>query len=143
MEGSLESRRSDGRPMERCGNAVKQFWRVATRYEKTTRAFLYMLCIGAAKLWIETVSLAYPGGLIRLKLILSHKRNLIMGADAAHCGTAATRADEEEGWMYYTTDGKKTVAKTAGDSHTMAYCMVPPEAAKAAMEPAAAAKAKA
>ena len=36
--------------IERCVNAVKQFRRIAMRYEKTARAFLSMLCIGAARL---------------------------------------------------------------------------------------------
>ena len=44
--------------IERCVNALKQFRRIATRYEKTARAFLSMLCIGAAKLWIKTVNTA-------------------------------------------------------------------------------------
>ena len=42
--------------IERCVNALKQFRRIATRYEKTARAFLSMLCIAAAKLWIKTVN---------------------------------------------------------------------------------------
>ena len=42
--------------IERCVNALKQFRRIATRYEKTARAFLSMLCIGAARLWIKTVN---------------------------------------------------------------------------------------
>ena len=44
--------------IERCVNALKQFRRVATRYEKTARAFLSMLCIGAARLWIKTLNTA-------------------------------------------------------------------------------------
>jgi transposase len=42
--------------IERCVNALKQFRRIATRYEKTARAFLSMLCIGAARIWIKTVN---------------------------------------------------------------------------------------
>ena len=42
----------------RCVNALKQFHGTATRYDKTTRAFLSMLCIGAAKLWIKAVNTA-------------------------------------------------------------------------------------
>jgi transposase len=42
--------------IERCVNALKQSRRIATRYEKTAKAFLSMLCIGAAKLWIKTVN---------------------------------------------------------------------------------------
>ena len=44
--------------IERCVNALKQFRRIATRYEKTARAFLSMLCIGSASLWIKTVNTA-------------------------------------------------------------------------------------
>jgi len=44
--------------IERCVNRLKQFRRIATRYEKTARAFLSMLCIAAAKLWIKTVNTA-------------------------------------------------------------------------------------
>ncbi len=58
-------------------------------------------------------------------------------------GLPPNRRDGEKGFLVWETDGKKTVAKTAGDSHPMAYCMVPPQAAKAAMEAAAKAKAKA
>jgi transposase len=36
--------------IERCVNRLKQFWRIATRYDKTARAFLSMLCIGTAGL---------------------------------------------------------------------------------------------
>ena len=39
-------------------NRLKQFRRIATRYEKTARAYLSMLCIAAAKLWIKTVNTA-------------------------------------------------------------------------------------
>ena len=58
-------------------------------------------------------------------------------------GLPPNRRDGEKGFLVWDTDGKKTVAKVAGDSHPMAYCMVPPDAAKAAMEAVAAAKAKA
>ena len=44
--------------IERCVNALKQFRRIATRYEKTARAYLSMLSIGAARLWIKTVNTA-------------------------------------------------------------------------------------
>ena len=44
--------------IERCVNRLKQFRRIATRYEKTARAYLSMLCIAAAKLWIKTVNAA-------------------------------------------------------------------------------------
>jgi transposase len=39
---------------ERCVNRLKQIRRIATRYEKTARAYLSMLCIAAARLWIKT-----------------------------------------------------------------------------------------
>jgi transposase len=42
--------------IERCVNRLKQFRRIATRYEKTARAYLSMLCIAAARLWIKTVN---------------------------------------------------------------------------------------
>ena len=42
--------------IERCVNRLKQLRRIATRYEKTARAFLSMLCIGPARLWIKTVN---------------------------------------------------------------------------------------
>jgi hypothetical protein len=42
--------------IERCVNRLTQCRRIATRYEKTARAFLSMLCIAAAKLWIKTVN---------------------------------------------------------------------------------------
>jgi transposase len=44
--------------IERCVNRLKQFRRIATRYEKTARAYLSMLCIAAAKLCIKTVNTA-------------------------------------------------------------------------------------
>lgn len=44
--------------IERCVNRLKQFRRVATRYEKTARAFVSMLCIAATRLWIKTVNTA-------------------------------------------------------------------------------------
>ena len=44
--------------IDRCVNRLKQFRRVATRYEKTARAYLSMLCIAATRLWIKTVNTA-------------------------------------------------------------------------------------
>jgi transposase len=44
--------------IERCVNRLKQFRRIATRYEKTARAFISMLCIAGARLWIKTVNTA-------------------------------------------------------------------------------------
>jgi transposase len=44
--------------IERCVNRLKQFRRIATRYEKTARAYLSMLSISAARLWIKTVNTA-------------------------------------------------------------------------------------
>jgi uncharacterized protein (DUF849 family) len=41
-------------------------------------------------------------------------------------GLPPNRADGQKGFLVWDTEGKKTVAKTAGDSHPMAYCMVPP-----------------
>jgi transposase len=39
--------------IERCVNRLKQFRRIATRYEKTARAYLSMLCIASALTWIK------------------------------------------------------------------------------------------
>jgi uncharacterized protein (DUF849 family) len=43
-----------------------------------------------------------------------------------HLGLPPNRKDGETGFLLWETDGKKGVAKTAGDSHPMAYCMIPP-----------------
>ena len=45
-------------------------------------------------------------------------------------GLPPNRAEGQTGFLLWETDGRKSIAKTAGDSHPMAYCMVPP--AKAA-----------
>jgi uncharacterized protein (DUF849 family) len=60
----------------------------------------------------------------------------------ANIGLPPNRRDGDKGFLVFDTDGRKTIAKTGGDSHPMAYCMVPPAAAKLAMEAVAAAKAK-
>jgi len=44
--------------IERCVNRLKQFRRIAARYEKTARAYLSMLSMAAARLWIKTVNTA-------------------------------------------------------------------------------------
>jgi transposase len=44
--------------IERCVNRLKQFRRIATRYEKTARAYLSMLSIAGARLWAKTVNTA-------------------------------------------------------------------------------------
>jgi uncharacterized protein (DUF849 family) len=41
-------------------------------------------------------------------------------------GLPPTRRDGQKGFLVWETDGRKGVAKTGGDSHPMAYCMVPP-----------------
>lgn len=41
-------------------------------------------------------------------------------------GLPPNRRDGQKGFLVYETDGRKTLAKTGGDSHPMAYCMVPP-----------------
>jgi uncharacterized protein (DUF849 family) len=51
-------------------------------------------------------------------------------------GLPPNRKDGQPGFIVWETDGKKGSAKTGGDSHPMAYCMVPPDIAKAAMEKA-------
>jgi transposase len=44
--------------IERCVNRFKQLRRIATRYEKTARAYLSMLSIAAARLWAKTINTA-------------------------------------------------------------------------------------
>jgi len=41
-------------------------------------------------------------------------------------GLPPNRKDAQPGFLVWETDGKKGLAKTAGASHPMAYCMVPP-----------------
>ena len=41
-------------------------------------------------------------------------------------GLPPNRKDAQPGFLVWETDGKKGLAKTAGNSHPMAYCMVPP-----------------
>jgi uncharacterized protein (DUF849 family) len=41
-------------------------------------------------------------------------------------GLPPSRKDGQAGFLVWETDGKRGIAKTAGDSHPMAYCMVPP-----------------
>lgn len=41
-------------------------------------------------------------------------------------GLPPNRKDGQTGFLVWDTEGRKTVAKTGGDSHPMAYCMVPP-----------------
>jgi uncharacterized protein (DUF849 family) len=49
-------------------------------------------------------------------------------------GLPPNRRDGATGFMVWETDGRKQVAKVAGDSHPMAYGMVPPQAARLAAE---------
>jgi uncharacterized protein (DUF849 family) len=46
-------------------------------------------------------------------------------------GLPPNRKDGQTGFLLWDTDGRKGMAKTGGDSHPMAYCMVSPETAKA------------
>jgi uncharacterized protein (DUF849 family) len=41
-------------------------------------------------------------------------------------GLPPNRKDGQKGFLAWETDGRKAIAKTGGDSHPMAYCMVPP-----------------
>jgi uncharacterized protein (DUF849 family) len=41
-------------------------------------------------------------------------------------GLPPNRSDDQTGFLVWETEGRKTIAKTGGDSHPMAYCMVPP-----------------
>jgi transposase len=42
--------------IERCVNRLKQFRRIATRYEKNARAYLSMLGLAATRLWMKTAT---------------------------------------------------------------------------------------
>ena len=53
-----------------------------------------------------------------------------------HLGLPPNRKDGQKGFMVMETDGKLGSGPKGGDSHPMAYCMVPPDAAKAHMEKA-------
>ena len=44
--------------VERFINKIKHYRRIATRYEKTARAYLSMLCIASTLIWIKTVNAA-------------------------------------------------------------------------------------
>jgi len=48
-------------------------------------------------------------------------------------GLPPNRKQGEPGFLTWETTGKKTVAAVASDSHPMAYCMTPPDAATAAV----------
>jgi transposase len=73
--------------IERCVNRLKQFRRIATRYEKSARAYLSMLCIGAARLWIKTVNTP----LVRLRESgIARLRRFLHEVDGRlSCGTPA------------------------------------------------------
>ena len=45
-------RYKDRNRIERMFNRLKQFRRIATRYEKTAKSYLSFLCLAAAKLWL-------------------------------------------------------------------------------------------
>lgn len=42
--------------IERLVNKLKQYRRIATRYEKTARSYLSMVLLGAIRLWIRFVN---------------------------------------------------------------------------------------
>ncbi|MEQ8479902.1 MAG: transposase [Hoeflea sp.] len=42
--------------IERMFNRLKQFRRIATRYDKTAKSFLGFLCLAPARLWLRTFS---------------------------------------------------------------------------------------
>jgi len=52
--GSLQATKPD----RALRQPIKQFRRIATRYEKTARAYLSMLCIASSLIWIKTVNAA-------------------------------------------------------------------------------------
>ena len=60
--------------VERCVNRLKQFRRIATRYEKTARAYLSMLSIAAARLWIKNCQhgLALQLRFVRTSELMGH-----------------------------------------------------------------------
>ena len=45
-------RYKDRNRIERMFNRLKQFRRIATRYDKTAKSYLGFLCLAAAKLWL-------------------------------------------------------------------------------------------
>lgn len=45
-------RYKDRNRIERMFNRLKQFRRIATRYDKTAKSYLSFLCLAAAKLWL-------------------------------------------------------------------------------------------
>ena len=44
----------DRNRIERMFNRLKQFRRIATRYDKTALSFIGFLCLAAAKLWLPS-----------------------------------------------------------------------------------------
>ncbi|MEZ5812467.1 MAG: IS5 family transposase [Rhizobiaceae bacterium] len=46
----------DRNRIERMFNRLKQFRRIATRYDKTAKSFLGFLCLAAARLWLPSFS---------------------------------------------------------------------------------------
>jgi transposase len=44
----------DRNRIERMFNRLKQFRRIATRYDKTAKSFIGFLCLAAAKLWLPS-----------------------------------------------------------------------------------------
>jgi transposase len=51
IECDFQSYRDRNR-IERMFNKIKQFRRIATRYDKTAKSFLAFLCLAAVKLWL-------------------------------------------------------------------------------------------
>ena len=45
----------DRNRIERMFNRLKQFRRIATRYDKTAKSFLGFLCLAAARLWLPSL----------------------------------------------------------------------------------------
>jgi hypothetical protein len=63
--------------IERCVNRLKQFRRIATRYEKTARAYLSMLCIASTMLWMKTVNTTEFRNALREAVRLNRPRECI------------------------------------------------------------------
>ena len=80
--------------IERCVNRLKQFRRIATRYEKTARAYLSMLCIAAAN-WIKTVNRPSHDGM-SAPLARTQWIDLATEASSPKKGTALTGINQHQ-----------------------------------------------
>ena len=69
----------DRNRIERMFNKLKQFRRIATRYDKTAKSFLGFLCLAAARLWLPSFvngpSQAADGDSRRRKSIVDNRQS--------------------------------------------------------------------